>query len=332
MIINYYLALLFCLLISHLYISFYVSVDKRIKQFLSAIIFVQGFSIIFTHNKVAVAIGILLIVVSLISYSKNIGKDHKNHNRKTLSSYLINKIAKDDIRYYLFPIVGFLLISLDIIYSRLILKNNLGWNDTLVILLGLNLVLYGAFPSKFSFESDFLIFFLFFSNLLLVFPSIVFDILLQNTSSENFWQDNFVPKFLVIPLSKMLALTGVDNYYINSEITLRDIEDQYYKIHIAYMCSGIQSVGIFIAAFISYILSIYNKIDIYFLKVLILGIIFSYVANLLRMYIVIMSGYLWGSEVLHYVHENLGWIIFTFWIGLFWFILNRYENIESLDG
>ena len=42
-------------------------------------------------------------------------------------------------------------------------------------------------------------------------------------------------------------------------------------------------------------------------------------SNILRMYIVILSGHYYGLDTMLFVHNNAGWILFTFWLFLFWF-------------
>ena len=82
---------------------------------------------------------------------------------------------------------------------------------------------------------------------------------------------------------------------------------------------------IFIAAFLSFVLTEYKKMDRTVVTLLFIGVIIAYLANLLRMSIIILSGHYWGSEVLYWTHSNVGWLIFVFWVGVFWIIITKFE-------
>ena len=53
-----------------------------------------------------------------------------------------------------------------------------------------------------------------------------------------------------------------------------------------------------------------------------LGILMSYIANLIRMTIIVIVGHYYGIESLLWTHENIGWIIFTIWMIIFWQIFH----------
>ena len=55
-----------------------------------------------------------------------------------------------------------------------------------------------------------------------------------------------------------------------------------------------------------------------------LGILTSYVANLLRMSIIILVGSHYGTDALLWTHENLGELIFLAWIAVFWSFMFNY--------
>ena len=55
----------------------------------------------------------------------------------------------------------------------------------------------------------------------------------------------------------------------------------------------------------------------------------AYVANLLRMSIIVMVGSYYGPGALAWTHTNLGIFIFLGWISLFWGIAYRYLDIGN---
>jgi exosortase/archaeosortase family protein len=88
-------------------------------------------------------------------------------------------------------------------------------------------------------------------------------------------------------------------------------------------------VAVFIAGYTSFILTEYkviNKASFFFL---IIGILIAYVANIFRMAIIVLSGHYWGIDALIWTHANIGWLIFTLWIFIFWAILIRVLPITS---
>ena len=72
------------------------------------------------------------------------------------------------------------------------------------------------------------------------------------------------------------------------------------------------------SAFFSYVVVEYRRLNMVMINFLLFGIIISYIANILRMAIIIMAGYYYGSEALYWTHTNIGWVIFTIWFGIFW--------------
>ena len=111
----------------------------------------------------------------------------------------------------------------------------------------------------------------------------------------------------------------------NSTIQLRCSKTSFQStllvnLSIAESCSGIYSIIVFISALISYLIIDYRNLKIHnsFL-ILMLGIIISYLSNLVRMTIIILSGHYRGMEFLLFVHQYIGWLIFTLWIMIFWF-------------
>ncbi len=103
----------------------------------------------------------------------------------------------------------------------------------------------------------------------------------------------------------------------------------YRTVFIGKSCAGINSLKIFVAALISFIASEYRIFDSRAIFLLTLGIIVAYVSNLLRMLIIVLIGHYWGLNLMLLVHEYAGWIIFTFWVFMFFLLVNTiYEKEE----
>ena len=251
----------------------------------------------------------------------------------SLSSRAINWLTQNGSRKTLFPILGVGIIVCDILVGFYISSTAIGWNDTLVILFGFILLTYHLFPSHFSFERDFLLFFILLSNLLLVVPAALPQILSGEIGSVKpglpFFDAMFTPLFLVKPLSSMLTLFGIENFPEGNIIKIRDINNDILSVSIAYSCTGFQSVGIFLSAYISYILNRTKEINANLVLFLFVGVLVSYFANLFRMFLIMLTGYFWGGSILYYTHQNIGWLIFLIWISIFWYFLDRYLPKED---
>ena len=96
------------------------------------------------------------------------------------------------------------------------------------------------------------------------------------------------------------------------------------QVEVSETCSGYFSVAIFIAGFFSYIFHEYRILNIEVFLFLLLGLLGTYISNLIRMSVIISIGHLYGNEALLWSHENLGFILFTLWVFIFWSFILKY--------
>ena len=63
---------------------------------------------------------------------------------------------------------------------------------------------------------------------------------------------------------------------------------------------------------------------------ILIGYMGTVIANILRIYIISLSGYIYGpSGVIEHVHIYIGWVIFAIWMVVFWyFFFTRYLGIS----
>jgi exosortase/archaeosortase family protein len=99
-------------------------------------------------------------------------------------------------------------------------------------------------------------------------------------------------------------------------------------------CSGIYSFGIFASAFVAFLLTEYEHPSRRLWVLLALGFLASYLANLLRMVIVVLVGYYADSaqsdlQNLLLAHSYAGWVIFLGWLALFWGLLFKFLPTEK---
>jgi len=236
------------------------------------------------------------------------------------------------------PISGALIIDAVLIYNWA-LKGGLnyysmGTYDFVTISFGLTLVLYNFIPNQFSWMRDFFTFFIIVAFGILVVPRLVMETLLGSGEGSGFFTENL----LVKPVSGLVRLMGIESDTVGDTLIVyfdppEGVYDRW-QVGIGEACSGIYTATIFIAAYISFVLMEYRKFDRLVVIFLVVGIITAYLANILRITLIVWIGYRFdGPMALNtepantnfwFAHTNLGWIIFILWILPFWYLIFRY--------
>jgi exosortase/archaeosortase family protein len=72
--------------------------------------------------------------------------------------------------------------------------------------------------------------------------------------------------------------------------------------------------------YLAYLMSEFRKFTGRMGALILLGVLMAYVANIIRMGIIILTGVYHGPEALYWVHKEIGWMIFLAWVGVFWLI------------
>jgi len=230
------------------------------------------------------------------------------------------------------PITGAALIVLVFFYNLYSGFNTyLGSNDYVVLLLAASILTYNYIPDKYSVERDFGLVFLSLLMLVVVIPTTYYEFKYGTTGGS--WDDRnpnspFIHYLLGIPLVNILNLLGITSKLNGVTISFLSASHRRLTISIALGCTGLYSVSIFLSAFISYIVVEYRKFDRKAAVLMTLGIITAYVANLIRMTIIILVGYRYGMDALLWTHKNIGELIFMFWIGIFWGLMFKYLDIN----
>ncbi len=116
------------------------------------------------------------------------------------------------------------------------------------------------------------------------------------------------------------------NQIKSTNLTNNIINFDGFQVGISYPCSGIESLTVFISSIIAYFSAKKEKNMKKIAISTLLGIIFLYLLNILRIVIIVLVGYSFGNEALHFTHNNLGWIFFVVGMSLFWYIIIEGEN------
>ena len=218
----------------------------------------------------------------------------------------------------------------------LLFDSNLSDNSFFAFMLSSWLIIFNRIDDKYYFEREWvLLLFFFLFCTFTVFQGSYRFLLYKNLLSDSVIGNDFlVNKFLAVPTSSLLQLLGYNVFSDGINLSYEDLTaKRFSSVSVATGCSGIYSVLIFICLYSSYVLMLpISKQD--FLLLLLVGIFCSYMANIFRMSLIILAGHYYGYEALEFAHANLGWIIFSIWIFVFWKLLefiypiNRY-NLED---
>ncbi len=262
-------------------------------------------------------IGILDFAI-LIIYSKKRGWVTEGIEEGGMAPYLVKINRYIPISNMWVSIgIGILLISAIWVLMLIGVGNpKIGDSDVLLILTGIMFIIYPFIPKKYSLERDFILTFFVFLLIAMALIPFLFDL-----NSEG-----FTYYFLTMPLHNMLNLIGIRNLLVPpSTIHIIDpLSKIKSPIIIARSCSGIYSFSIFTSAFVSFVLVIYRKIDLRAVLFLSIGIALAYLGNIIRMTVVVLAGYYYGSSTLEWTHANLGYLIFFAWMGFFWMLLYKF--------
>lgn len=233
----------------------------------------------------------------------------------------------------LFPAMGVGIVLADLAYNfTLSATPGLYTEDTIVLLAAASLIGYGFVPDRFSRERDFvLLFFLCLTGIL------VLPLLAARTYYADFERSVDLYSWIALApqTSAVLKLIGVANaVHVVPGSTAPGLTFQpqnlptQVTVVITTACSGIYSLGIFAAAFVAFVATEYNQFSRKVLLLLGLGLVSAYMANVLRMVVIVLVGYYTdtpGTDLQNMLiaHSYAGWLIFIAWIALFWGIMFR---------
>ncbi len=286
--------------------------------------------ILLSHTSRLVGLALFVTGGVMVYYSAGgvIKEEQGNLGEKIMGS-----LTLDGRLVPLFPAAGISLIIFVILFNlRFTGSLDLGSHDYVTLLLGATLLAYRYIPEKYDFERDWLLLFFTLLFFILVVPLTLHEIMVgglnENTNSP------FVYYLLAKPVASLVSLFGIPSQaYVNP---MRGVLVTYMiqtggtgEVVIGISCTGLYSVSIFISAFTAFILLEYNRLDRKVAVLLTAGVITAYVANVLRMSIIVMVGSYYGPSALLWTHNNLGTFIFLGWITLFWGIAYRYLDIRS---
>jgi exosortase/archaeosortase family protein len=319
---------------------------QRRVQLLAALLAFQGTAFVLVANKLVVlhpgfiVVGFamivagvfLLLVRELDAAARGVAPPPapSGGTGPTLAERLVARVTLGGRLNSVFAVVGLAIIGLDLLYNQFLSPTPaLLSTDVVVIGLGVVLVAFPFVPQRFHRERNFAV--LFFAALALVFG--VPLMLLRLGQDPYASVDEYTAALLAPQLSWFVNLFGMNSFYSGNILYYIDqTNGNLASVYIATSCSGLYSMGIFIAAFLALVLTEYAHLSWRVGALMALGVLIAYGANLLRMAIIVEVGYHYGGEALLWTHANLGDLIFLAWVAPFVWLTYRVLDPSAGGG
>jgi len=262
----------------------------------------------------------------------------------TLANRLLRWLTWDGKLVRSFPAIGVGMALADISYNlALSATPALQTEDTIVLLTASALIAYEFVPKRFARERDFALIFFLALTVILVLPLLIARLYYEDFEKS---VDLYSWVALAPETGTILSVLGVANSvhpvagYTAPGLTFTPKQIGVpVTIVITTACSGIYSFGIFAAAFAAFVLTEYDRPSSRLWAMLACGFLTAYVANVLRMVLIVLVGYYTDTaqtelQNLLIAHSYAGWIIFLGWIALFWGPLLKFLSppLTSSDG
>ena len=246
----------------------------------------------------------------------------------SVASRILRRLTWQGRLVPLFPVFGAAIVLIDLGYNlALSATPALQTEDTIVLLAAGTLFAYTFVPTRFARERDFVFLFFLCLNGILVLP-----LLAARTYYADFQRSVDLYSWIALApqTGAVLGLLGVSNSVhavAGSTAPGLTFVPKNFRIQVTLVittaCSGIYSVGIFASAFIAFVLTEYDRPSRGMWLLLGLGLLTAYVANVLRMVVIVLIGYYTDTaqtdlQNMLVAHSYGGWLIFLGWIALFW--------------
>jgi len=298
------------------------------RFFVALVVLFEGLSISLLISAVPRWVGLALVLAggyTLVRLLRERPGDLPG--TESIASHFLERVTLGGRLTVLFPVVGAALIVVDLVANYIYFNGRLGSNDFVILTLGAVYLGYNYVPANYERERDFAFIFLNVLTLLLVVPVTIYNLATGSATSDTdtLAESRIVNMFLARPLDNLLSLLGYEVWADGGSLYYQDLEaGRTSVVSIASGCSGIYSATIFIAAFLAWVATEYQVFDRLVGLLLALGILTAYLANLLRMAIIVLVGHYYGGDALTWAHANVGWMIFLGWVGAFWWLLFAY--------
>jgi exosortase/archaeosortase family protein len=255
----------------------------------------------------------------------------RQQRESTLADRFIHIVTLKGRLEPLFPVFGAVIIILDLLWNLVLVGSTQFLTyDMMALLVGGFLIVYNYVPRDYHRERAFTFVFLLSLVLLLLVP-VMLERAVSGDPASQTGISAYSEYMLAKPVDYMLRASGIwartdgiTLWYETLEPQGANPDDDVNAVTIATSCSGVYSFAIFTSAFIAFVATEFRSWDKRLVWFLALGIIAAYVANLIRMYVIVLVGHFYGQDALLWAHANAGWVIFMAWTALFWWLLFRW--------
>ena len=307
----------------------------RIKLVIGMVLLFGGLNltILLSHLSRLYGVALVFAGIGIILWAAGgieRGRTPKAAEKKSLATSIIHILTFNGRFRDALPIAGIGILSLVAVFNLLVSENSyLGSNDYVAIFLAGVLISYNLVPGKYSVERDFALLF----SVLLFFLLVVPTTILQLTSTGEDTNSPITYYLLAMPTTAFVNLLGISAESVGyNVIRIIGPEGEAMNLSIALSCSGLYSVAIFVSAFFAFVAVEYKKFDRKVMLLLGIGIFLAWIANIIRMSIIVVVGKYYGGDTMEWVHNNIGELIFMAWVTLFWLFMFRYFGVlEAKD-
>ncbi len=201
-------------------------------------------------------------------------------------------------------LLGSVIIIADILYN-LKTGSDIQTLDTMLIFLGASLI---SISLKNDYASSLGQFGVYFSSIFLLLFLIVYAI--PSRLGSNIY-DYYGYYAITIPALFILQSLFGFSLHMDSLITFHayGVEDIYYKVDLG--CFGFYSMILIISTVLAYRLTSSSKNPSSLVKITVILVIASFLANLLRILGLVSIGYYYGLDTMLIFHTFLGWVLFA---------------------
>ena len=309
---------------------------------------------LFKTARVLRLLGLLLIGIAIWGFYPSAGSRGKRAGNasvarlpmgSSIAERLLGPLSTDlkGRNSLILPVVGAVMVDVVFFYNWYlrggISANTMGTFDYITITLGLTLVAYNFIPDQFSWSRDFFTFFIMVAFSILVLPRLILDLIWGTGEGSTYLTEIL----LVRPVSGLVEFLGIESTVSGDILTIAVPKEAggtgQWSVGIGEACSGIYTATIFVSAYISFVLMEYRRLDRLVAFFLCLGILSAYLANILRITLIVWIAYSYDTyesltgnineSHFWFAHTNLGWIIFILWIIPFWYLIFKYMLKED---
>jgi archaeosortase C (PEF-CTERM variant) len=286
-----------------------MKIPEKILYPICAGLFLTGFSIIFIWEYYRSKIfGLILVIISLVIF-------YTSYQKKRVGE----AYAQTDLKNVL---IGILLIFVDIVYN-VFTRGHFGFIDFGLLASGTAIILLntGGLGRALKLEKKIILFSTYFLFILtVIYASVFTGISILYTPPQGLPQD-YNPFFDYI--TDLTIKTSAFFLGIFKPTTAIDktIDFGGFRVGIWYPCSGVESITVFLSAVIGYYVASNKRDTRKFALYSIVGVVVLFFVNVLRIMIIMVVGYYFGTEAMMFFHTNLGWIMFVIGMGIFWYLV-----------